>query len=865
MATKQSKTSKETATEKAKSTAKKSTAATKTAASKTVAKKTATKTPAKKASTASKSTASKTVAKTPAKKTSTASKSTASKTVAKTPAKKTSTASKSTASKTAAKTPAKKTSTASKSTASKTAAKTPAKKTTTASKSTASKTAVKTPAKKASTASKSTASKTAAKTPAKKASTASKSTASKTVAKKTTPSKTVAEKEKNSKKVAENKTTNTQKADKKTEPKVANKKPAETPVQAAANNQPNALTDAEKASLQQLFKMGKERGFVTHAEINDRLPESMAADSDQLDNLLKVLGNMNIAVTEDKADSEMLMNDNTVVVSEEDAEAEAEAALSTVDSEFGRTTDPVRMYMREMGAVELLKREDEIVIAKKIEEALKDMVQALSECPGSIKEILDLMDKVKLGELKIDDVIEGFVGAEDPTAFNLDSEEEVEMDMSDDDADDSDDTDDDDAETETPTQEAQDLEALRQEAETHFANIKKQYTAMIKQLKKSGSKNKTYLKLRDEIRDELFKVRFTFKQIEALYESLTNRVKDIRLLEREIKSICVDSVSMDEQYFVQSFSGSQTDLAWVENEITQNKPWSDALDRFRHDVLAKQERLVALQEEAMLPIDELKEISNKLSKSERKTAKAKQEMIQANLRLVISIAKRYTNRGLQFLDLIQEGNIGLMKAVDKFEYRRGYKFSTYATWWIRQAITRSIADQARTIRIPVHMIETINKMNRISRQYLQEHGVEPEPALLAKEMDLPEDRIRKIMKIAKEPISMETPIGGDEDSHLGDFIEDAHNMAPADAAMYAGLRDTTKELLASLTPREAKVLRMRFGIEMNTDHTLEEVGRQFDVTRERIRQIEAKALRKLRHPSRSEQLRSFLEMYSERN
>ena len=863
MATKQSKTTKETATEKAKSTAKKSTAATKTAASKSVAK-TATKTPAKKASTASKSTASKTVAKTPAKKTSTASKSTTSKTVAKTatktPAKKASTASKSTASKTVAKTPAKKISTASKSTASKTVAKTPTKKTTTASK-----TAVKTPAKKASTASKSTASKTVAKTSAKKASTASKSTASKAVAKKTTPSKTVAEKEKNSKKVAENKTTNTQKADKKTEPKVANKKPAETPVQAAANNQPNALTDAEKASLQQLFKMGKERGFVTHAEINDRLPESMAADSDQLDNLLKVLGNMNIAVTEDKADSEMLMNDNTVVVSEEDAEAEAEAALSTVDSEFGRTTDPVRMYMREMGAVELLKREDEIVIAKKIEDALKDMVQALSECPGSIAEILDLIEKVKLGDLKIDDVLEGFVGAEDPTAFNLDSEEEVEMDMSNDDADDSDDTDDDDAETETPTQEAQDLEALRQEAESHFANIKKQYTAMIKQLKKSGSKNKTYLKLRDEIRDELFKVRFTFKQIEALYESLTNRVKDIRQLEREIKAICVDSVSMDEQYFVHSFSGSQTDLAWVENEIAQNKPWSDALDRFRHDVLAKQERLVALQEGAMLPIDELKEISNKLSKSERKTAKAKQEMIQANLRLVISIAKRYTNRGLQFLDLIQEGNIGLMKAVDKFEYRRGYKFSTYATWWIRQAITRSIADQARTIRIPVHMIETINKMNRISRQYLQEHGVEPEPALLAKEMDLPEDRIRKIMKIAKEPISMETPIGGDEDSHLGDFIEDAHNMAPADAAMYAGLRDTTKELLASLTPREAKVLRMRFGIEMNTDHTLEEVGRQFDVTRERIRQIEAKALRKLRHPSRSEQLRSFLEMYSERN
>ena len=634
----------------------------------------------------------------------------------------------------------------------------------------------------------------------------------------------------------------------------------------AQNNQPHALTDAEKLSLQQLFKMGKERGFVTHAEINDRLPESMAADSDQLDNLLKLLGNMNITVTEDKADSEMLMNDNATVVSEEDAEAEAEAALSNVDSEFGRTTDPVRMYMREMGAVELLKREDEIVIAKKIEEALKDMVQSLSECPGSIAEILALIEKVKLGDLKIDDVVEGFVGADDLGALDISGEQEVEVDMSDDDADDTDndENEDEDTETDTPSQEQQDLEQLKLQAEEHFAGIKKLYNNMVKQLKKNGSKHKSYIKVRDEIRDELFKVRFTFKQIEALYDSLTNRVKDIRALEREVRAICVEQIGMDSEYFIEQFGSNQTNLDWVENEVAQGKQWSDALDRFRHQVIEKQEKLLELQEGAMLPIDELKAISKKLSISERKTAQAKQEMIQANLRLVISIAKRYTNRGLQFLDLIQEGNIGLMKAVDKFEYRRGYKFSTYATWWIRQAITRSIADQARTIRIPVHMIETINKMNRISRQYLQEHGVEPEPALLAKEMELPEDRIRKIMKIAKEPISMETPIGGDEDSHLGDFIEDAHNMAPADAAMYAGLRDTTKELLASLTPREAKVLRMRFGIEMNTDHTLGEVGRQFDVTRERIRQIEAKALRKLRHPSRSEQLRSFLEMYSER-
>lgn len=819
--------------------------------------------------------------------TSTKSKSTQ-KTVAE-KASKTTASKKTAAAKPAAKSTAvKKTTTASKTAAAKKpAAKSTAKSTTVAKKAaTVSKTAAaKKPAvkssaktasvmKKATTASKTTAAKSTAKTAsvAKKATTASKTTAAKKPTEKsnakTTP-KTAAKKsaEKSTAKTVEKENKSPEKENKSAKNNGKNKAAENKEVALSAqNNQPHALTDAEKLSLQQLFKMGKERGFVTHAEINDRLPESMAADSDQLDNLLKLLGNMNITVTEDKADSEMLMNDNATVVSEEDAEAEAEAALSNVDSEFGRTTDPVRMYMREMGAVELLKREDEIVIAKKIEEALKDMVQSLSECPGSIAEILALIEKVKLGDLKIDDVVEGFVGADDLGALDISGEQEVEVDMSDDDADDTDrdEDEDEDTETDTPSQEQQDLEQLKLQAEEHFAGIKKLYNNMVKQLKKHGSQHKSYIKVRDEIRDELFKVRFTFKQIEALYDSLTNRVKDIRTLEREVRTICVEQIGMDSAYFIEQFGSNQTNLDWVENEVAQGKQWADALDRFRHQVIEKQEKLLELQEGAMLPIDELKAISKKLSISERKTAQAKQEMIQANLRLVISIAKRYTNRGLQFLDLIQEGNIGLMKAVDKFEYRRGYKFSTYATWWIRQAITRSIADQARTIRIPVHMIETINKMNRISRQYLQEHGVEPEPAMLAKEMELPEDRIRKIMKIAKEPISMETPIGGDEDSHLGDFIEDAHNMAPADAAMYAGLRDTTKELLASLTPREAKVLRMRFGIEMNTDHTLEEVGRQFDVTRERIRQIEAKALRKLRHPSRSEQLRSFLEMYSER-
>ena len=630
------------------------------------------------------------------------------------------------------------------------------------------------------------------------------------------------------------------------------------------DNRPLSIEE-QRARLRQLIIMGKERGYITYSEINDALPDDMS-DAEQIDNIVSMISGLGIQVTEQAPDAEdILLSDNAAALTDDDAVEEAEAALSSADSEFGRTTDPVRMYMREMGQVDLLTREDEILIAKKIENALKNMVQAISACPGSIAEILALIEQVRNDEIRVDEVVEAIIDPNEVLLNELglghlentkpdDEEGETDSEVEDDDEDDEDDSG-----SDSEAMSAAHLAELKQKVLEHFAFIESEYGKMIKQLEKHGSQHANYLKHRDAIANKLLEVRFATRQIENLSSNLRSRVENIRKLEREIRDICIDRVRMERDYFIENFLPAITDLEWVEKEVAKGRVWANALDRFRHAILEKQAELANMETETRISIEELKEINKNMVLSEKETSAAKQEMIQANLRLVISIAKKYTNRGLQFLDLIQEGNIGLMKAVDKFEYRRGYKFSTYATWWIRQAITRSIADQARTIRIPVHMIETINKMNRISRQYLQETGEEPDSAKLAELMEMPEDKIRKIMKIAKEPISMETPIGDDDDSHLGDFIEDANNVAPAEAAMYTSLHEVTKEILESLTPREAKVLRMRFGIDMNTDHTLEEVGKQFDVTRERIRQIEAKALRKLRHPTRSDRLRSFLD------
>ena len=621
--------------------------------------------------------------------------------------------------------------------------------------------------------------------------------------------------------------------------------------------------EEQRARLRQLILQGKERGYITYAEINDALPDDMS-DAEQIDNIVNMISGLGIQVTEETPDSEtLLMADNTANMTDDDAVAEAEAALSSADSEIGRTTDPVRMYMREMGQVDLLTREDEIVIAKKIETALRNMIQAISACPGSVAEILELIEKVRNDEIRVDEVVEDIIDPHEELLDELgigvekaeESAPDTDLEESEDEEADEEDADEEDAGAIS----AANLEELKQKVLSHFEGIEATYKKMVAALQKHHSQHKTYLNLRNHIADQLLNVRFTTRQIETLSNNLRTRVDSIRRLEREIRDICLNRVHMDRDYFINNFLPNITDLNWVEAEIGKNRVWSEALSRFQYAIIEKQNILIEQEQHAQISIAELKEISKNMVANEKETAAAKREMIQANLRLVISIAKKYTNRGLQFLDLIQEGNIGLMKAVDKFEYRRGYKFSTYATWWIRQAITRSIADQARTIRIPVHMIETINKMNRISRQYLQETGEDPDAAKLAELMEMPEDKIRKIMKIAKEPISMETPIGDDDDSHLGDFIEDVNNIAPADAAMYSSLREATKDVLESLTPREAKVLRMRFGIDMNTDHTLEEVGKQFDVTRERIRQIEAKALRKLRHPTRSDRLRSFLD------
>ena len=647
---------------------------------------------------------------------------------------------------------------------------------------------------------------------------------------------------------------------------MANQNPKKQELEQDTHDDAPLSVEEQRARLRQLIILGKERGYITYAEINDHLPDDVS-DTDQIENIVSMISGLGIQVSEEAPDADsLLMNDGATGVTDEDAVAEAEAALSSVDSEFGRTTDPVRMYMREMGQVDLLTREDEIIIAKKIERALRNMVEAISACPSTIEEILGLMQRVRDDEIRVDEVVEAIIDPEEEeeAALNAIAEEAAEAALTDDEEGESeDDAEDDEEEVDEEDGAAiasANLEELRQNALAHFEEVAVKFDHMVVVLEKNGSAHPDYVAARQAITEDLLKVRFATRQIESLCESLRQRVNTIRQLERGIRDICVNNVHMPLEYFREHFAPNMVDVNWVENELNRShKDWNNALERFKFSIMEKQTKLLDLQKLSRLSIEELKDINKDMARGERESASAKQEMIQANLRLVISIAKKYTNRGLQFLDLIQEGNIGLMKAVDKFEYRRGYKFSTYATWWIRQAITRSIADQARTIRIPVHMIETINKMNRISRQYLQETGEEPDSAKLAELMEMPEDKIRKIMKIAKEPISMETPIGDDDDSHLGDFIEDANNVAPSDAAMYSGLREVTKEVLESLTPREAKVLRMRFGIDMNTDHTLEEVGKQFDVTRERIRQIEAKALRKLRHPTRSERLKSFLD------
>ncbi|HWX29438.1 MAG TPA: RNA polymerase sigma factor RpoD [Steroidobacteraceae bacterium] len=611
------------------------------------------------------------------------------------------------------------------------------------------------------------------------------------------------------------------------------------------------IADERQSQLKLLIARGKEQGYLTYAEVNDHLPSEIV-DPEQIEDIVNMINDMGIPVYEKAPDAESLLLTDATAAPDEEAVEEATAALANLDAEFGRTTDPVRMYMREMGTVELLTREGEIRIAKRIEEGLEAVKIALGSYPGTYDLLLRHYETVKAGQMRLVDVIVGFVDPnapdeiaqpQNPKMMALEREEA---------ANDDDETDGDEDE------EVIDTGPDPEEAAKRFNSIAKVHHQFLNALDKLGSKDPKTLKIRKKICGELMELKLSPKMFDQLIDNLRQHVTEVRLLEKEIMFLCIKQAGMPRKDFISTFPKNETSTRWLDKHIKAKKRYSGPLAKFKDEVERRQNKLKDLEGLFHVLISEIKEINREVSIGEAKARRAKKEMVEANLRLVISIAKKYTNRGLQFLDLIQEGNIGLMKAVDKFEYRRGYKFSTYATWWIRQAITRSIADQARTIRIPVHMIETINKLNRISRQMLQEMGREPTPEELAVRMEMPEDKVRKVLKIAKEPISMETPIGDDEDSHLGDFIEDTSVSSPIDSATTESLRETTHSVLAQLTPREAKVLRMRFGIDMNTDHTLEEVGKQFDVTRERIRQIEAKALRKLRHPSRSEQLRSFL-------
>ncbi len=586
--------------------------------------------------------------------------------------------------------------------------------------------------------------------------------------------------------------------------------------------------------LKELIARGKEQGYLTYAEVNDHLPNDIV-DPEQIEDIVNMINDMGIAVHEKAPDAESLILSDATATDDDGAE-EAEAALASVDAEFGRTTDPVRMYMREMGTVELLTRQGEIEIAKRIEDGLNQVKWHMVHLPPTVEALLEVADRVIGGETRMQDFVVGFIDPNAPDEIKPPAPK----------------TDDDDDE------EVIDTGPDPDEVKARIKVIRRHFNRGMKYLDRNGFKDRKTIKALGEMSDQIMELKLAPKLFDALVRNLRDVVSIVRSQERLVMQICVRDAGMPRKDFLSSFPKSETDLNWIEKHIRAKRKHSSILAKLRDDIVRAQRKLIAVEVATRLSIAEIKEINRQMSIGEAKARRAKKEMVEANLRLVISIAKKYTNRGLQFLDLIQEGNIGLMKAVDKFEYRRGYKFSTYATWWIRQAITRSIADQARTIRIPVHMIETINKLNRISRQMLQEMGREPLPDELAERMEMPEDKVRKVLKIAKEPISMETPIGDDEDSHLGDFIEDQTVHSPVDSATSSGLKETTHSVLAGLTPREAKVLRMRFGIDMNTDHTLEEVGKQFDVTRERIRQIEAKALRKLRHPTRSDQLRSFL-------
>ncbi|WP_295803054.1 RNA polymerase sigma factor RpoD [uncultured Microbulbifer sp.] len=611
--------------------------------------------------------------------------------------------------------------------------------------------------------------------------------------------------------------------------------------------------------IRELIARGKEQGYLTYAEVNDHLPEDIS-DPDQVEDIIGMINDMGIKVFESAPDAEELLMAEGDSSADEIAAAEAAAALAAVESDVGRTTDPVRMYMREMGTVELLTREGEIAIAKRIEEGLRELMAAMAYWPGAVQKIIDEYELIEKEERRIPDVIAGWLDPADEVPPGAQAGQAAEQSKSsnkddDDEESDGDDDDDDDSEEEEENVGGIDPEELADRMKALIAAQKKADAA----IKKHGRDSKQAGEAMEAVGDVFRFFKLAPRQFDPLYNEVRSILDDVREQERAIMSMCIKRARMPRKTFIKEFPGNETNEDWIPAIIKKKRDYSDALRQVAEEIQRAQRKLQQSQDKAQLDIGQIKEINRRMSIGEARSRRAKKEMVEANLRLVISIAKKYTNRGLQFLDLIQEGNIGLMKAVDKFEYRRGYKFSTYATWWIRQAITRSIADQARTIRIPVHMIETINKLNRISRQMLQEMGREPTPEELGERMDMPEDKVRKVLKIAKEPISMETPIGDDEDSHLGDFIEDQNQSSPVDTATATGLHDATRSVLSGLTAREAKVLRMRFGIDMNTDHTLEEVGKQFDVTRERIRQIEAKALRKLRHPSRSEHLRSFLD------